>query len=91
MGNKFRDWRHIAAFLLLASLSYADCVGYNETFGVQVVDAEYRSMPGAAVTVDIRPRDVLRGAVFHHTAGVYGRHRPGAVHDIQPGNEHALH
>lgn len=55
MGNKFRDWRHIAAFLLLASLSYADCVGYNETFGVQVVDAEYRSMPGAAVTVTYDP------------------------------------
>jgi hypothetical protein len=36
--------------LLLVSLSFADCAGYNDTFRVRVLDAKIRPIPGAAVT-----------------------------------------
>jgi len=45
------DFRYIAAFLLIATVAYADCVGYTESFDVRVLDAKYRALPNANVTV----------------------------------------
>src|SRR5271157_4267697 len=45
------DARYLVLLLLLISLSYADCVGYNDTFQVRVLDAKLRPVENAAVTV----------------------------------------
>jgi len=45
------DFRYMALFLLIATVAYADCVGYTESFDVRVLDAKYRAMPNANVTV----------------------------------------
>jgi hypothetical protein len=44
--NKF-----LLLLLLAASLTFADCVGYNDTFKIRSMDAKMRPVPGAAVTV----------------------------------------
>ena len=52
----------LALFLLLAFIpaAYAqDCVGYNDSFDVRVLDAKYRPIEGAVVTVKFD-----RGATF---------------------------
>jgi hypothetical protein len=42
---------HVVLFLLLAQLSYAACIGYEESFDVRVLDAKGRAMEGAAVNL----------------------------------------
>ena len=53
------DFRYLALFLLMASLAYADCIGYTDSFDVRVLDAKYRPLPNATVTVTYD-----RGATF---------------------------
>lgn len=45
------DFRILALLLLVASLSYADCIGYNDSFQVRVLDAKLRPIENAVVTV----------------------------------------
>jgi hypothetical protein len=48
------DYRYILIFLILPQLAtpiFADCVGYNDSFDARVLDANYRPMAGANVTV----------------------------------------
>lgn len=45
------NFRYIALFLLIATVAYADCAGYTESFDVRVLDAKYRPLPNANVTV----------------------------------------
>ncbi len=51
--------KYLVLLLLILSLSYADCIGYNDTFQVRVLDAKLRPVEGAAVTVNYD-----RGASF---------------------------
>jgi len=53
------DLRFAIAFLLLAQLSFAECIGYTESFDVRALDAKGRALPGAIVTVTFD-----RGASF---------------------------
>ena len=34
--------KYLVLLLLILSLSYADCIGYNDTFQVRVLDAKLR-------------------------------------------------
>ncbi len=49
--NSPMDFRYAIVFLLLAQLSFADCVGFIESFDARVLDAKYRPIEGAEVTV----------------------------------------
>lgn len=45
------DARYLLLLLLAVSLSYADCIGYNDTFQVRVLDGKLRPVENASVTV----------------------------------------
>lgn len=53
------DCRYIVLFLILSQVAFADCVGYNDSFDVRVLDAKYRPVPDAEVQVTYD-----RGATF---------------------------
>ena len=53
------DCRYLVLFLILSQVTFADCVGYNDSFDVRVVDAKYRPIPDAEVVVKYD-----RGATF---------------------------
>jgi hypothetical protein len=45
------DARYLVLLLLLISLSYSSCIGYNDTFQVRVLDGKLRPVQNAIVTV----------------------------------------
>lgn len=53
------NYRYIVLFLILSHTVFADCVGYNDTFDVRVLDAKNRPIPDAEVQIKYD-----RGATF---------------------------
>ena len=64
------DFRYFVLLLLLVSVAYADCTGYNDTFQVRVLDAKGRPIPGAAVTVTF-DRGAMGGPQYFTTPVKY--------------------
>ena len=72
------DCRYLVLFLILSQVTFADCVGYNDSFDARVVDAKYRPIPDAEVLVKYD-----RGATFgeqYFITPVYHTDSEGKAH-----------
>jgi hypothetical protein len=45
------NFKHVVLLLILANLAFSACVGYQESFDIQVLDAKQRPIPNAAVNL----------------------------------------
>jgi|GEM_PF-883276 len=71
-------WRYGLLFLLLLTAAYAECIGYQESFDVRVLDGKQRPVEGAEVSITY-DRGTSFGEQYFTTPPVY-TNSEGRVH-----------